>query len=201
MPDEQFSAPIRLELPFALERTTVNAYLFLEPEPILVDTGDLADATWQALEVGLAQHGLAVGDLRKVIISHTHIDHFGQAARLAETSDAHFYVIDAGFNWLTRFTEHWQMRYDYYRTVFLPATGMPAGEQQKVLFFSNRVLDIYRGVPATRVTALHPGEHLELGPYIWEVLHLPGHASTQTCFYQPATRQLLASDMLLRRTP
>jgi len=33
------------------------------------------------------------------------------------------------------------------------------------------------------------------------VLHMPGHASHQTCFYQPETRQFLSADMLLPKTP
>ena len=117
------SAPIRLELPFSLERTTVNAYLCLEPEPTLIDTGDASDETWRALVAGMAAHGVAVGDLRRVIITHTHIDHFGQAARLAQESDARFLVMDAGFTWLTDFTRQWQMRFDYYRELGYDEAG------------------------------------------------------------------------------
>jgi glyoxylase-like metal-dependent hydrolase (beta-lactamase superfamily II) len=40
-----------------------------------------------------------------------------------------------------------------------------------------------------------------LGGAKWQVLHMPGHASHQTCFYQPESRQFLSADMLLPKTP
>ena len=195
------SAPIRLELPFSLERTSVNAYLCLDPEPTLIDTGDASDETWRALVAGMAAHGVAVGDLRRVIITHTHIDHFGQAARLVQESDARFLVMDAGFTWLTDFTRQWQTRFDYYRDVFLPATGLPVHERTGILRFSQHVLETYRSVPAARVDCLHDGVEIDLGGAPWTTLHVPGHASMLTAFYAADTRTLLSSDMLLARTP
>lgn len=40
-----------------------------------------------------------------------------------------------------------------------------------------------------------------MGGANWQVLHMPGHASHQTCFYQPDSRQFLSADMLLPKTP
>jgi glyoxylase-like metal-dependent hydrolase (beta-lactamase superfamily II) len=193
--------PIRLELPFAIDRTTVNAYLFLEPEPVLIDTGDSSEEVWQALLAGLADHGVTPADLSKVFITHIHIDHFGQAARLARESEASFFVIEAGYEWLTNFRANWQVRRDYYKTTFLPAMGLSQTEQDQMVAYSQWVLENYEGVPAPRVRPLRAGDAVTLGAASWQVLHLPGHASTQTCFYQPESRRLLSSDMLLARTP
>lgn len=193
--------PIRLELPFTSDKTTVNAYLFLTPEPTLIDTGDLADDSWDALVAGLAAHGLAPADLRRILITHTHIDHFGQAARLTAESDARVAVLDVGYDWLTDFTGNWTRRFAYYRDVFIPATGMPAHLAEMVLGYSQRVLRRYRSVPADRVDVLTAGQTLRLGDSDWTVLHMPGHAPMQTCFYAPGRKHFLASDMLLARTP
>ena len=56
--------PIRIELPTPFAVGPVNAYLFTEPEPILVDTGVDSDESWQVLEYELARHNLAISDLR-----------------------------------------------------------------------------------------------------------------------------------------
>lgn len=192
---------IRLELPFTLEKTTVNAYLCLEPEPTLVDTGDAAEDTWKALVAGLAQHGVSVRDLRRVIITHTHIDHFGQAARIADESNARFQIMDAGYSWLADFTRRWAARMDYYRDVFLPGTGMPVPLRAPMNSFAEHVLKSYRPVPAERIDCLHDGAVVRLGAHDWTTLHVPGHASMLTAFHAPTTRTLLASDMLLARTP
>ena len=53
--------PIRLELPFAIDRTTVNAYLFREPEPVLIDTGDSSPEVWEALVDGAGRAWPAPG--------------------------------------------------------------------------------------------------------------------------------------------
>ncbi len=193
--------PIRIELPFVMDRTTVNAYLFTDPEPVLIDTGDASPEGWEALVAGLAAHDLTPADLSKVLITHIHVDHFGQAARLAEMTDADFLVIDAGYRWLTNFRAVWTERLQYYRTTFLPGLGLPDPQREQIERYSAWVLDHYAGVPATRTIALRAGEQIELGGVGWKVMHLPGHASTQSCFYQVESGVFLASDMLLRRTP
>ena len=88
--------PYRLELPTGLQVGTVNAYLFTEPEPVLVDTGIKSDACWLALEEGLAQQGLAVGDISRVIITHPHVDHHGQAGAIAANSAATIWISNLG---------------------------------------------------------------------------------------------------------
>lgn len=194
-------APIRIELPFALDGNTVNVYLFLEPEPLLIDTGDASEQVWQALQDGLALHGVAVDDLARVVITHTHIDHFGNAARIADLSNARFEVLDVGYDWLVHFNALWAERQRYYREIFFPGAGIPQPLNDQLMVFYQQVADTYRGVPAHRVSTFNAGESISLGPAGWRVLHTPGHASMLTCFYQAESRQLLASDMLLQRTP
>jgi glyoxylase-like metal-dependent hydrolase (beta-lactamase superfamily II) len=56
-------------------------------------------------------------------------------------------------------------------------------------------------IPADRLVSFRMDGLLQMGGLTWRVLHTPGHASMQTVFYQPETRQLLSSDMLLAVTP
>ena len=80
--------PIRLELPTGLDVGPVNVYLFRQPEPVLVDAGIRSADSWEALQFGLAEHNLTVMDISRVIITHPHVDHFGQAGTIAAHSDA-----------------------------------------------------------------------------------------------------------------
>ena len=74
------TAPIRLELPTGFEFGTVNAYLFAEPEPVLVDTGLKTEAGWSALQAGLADptkpaHLLREErNLRRLLLINTGLD-------------------------------------------------------------------------------------------------------------------------------
>ena len=88
--------PIRIALPTGMQVGTVNVYLFTDPEPILVDAGIKSAESWDALQEGLANYGLTVMDLSRVIITHAHVDHDGQAGTIVTNSDADVWISDAG---------------------------------------------------------------------------------------------------------
>lgn len=193
--------PIRIELPTEFDVGSVNSYLFVAPEPVLIDTGVASDASWSALLTGLTEHGLALQDIQRVIITHPHIDHFGQAKRIIDESDAQVWIADIGKDWLTQPEKMWQGRMNYYRDYFLPQVGVPAEMQQMVLLHYQSVMQGSPPVAAENLTAFRVGDQLQMGGLAWDVLYMPGHASTQTCFYQPETRQFISADMLLPKTP
>ena len=193
--------PIRIELPIQYSLGTVNAYLFTNPEPVLIDTGVKSDASWQALQTGLAAHDLTVADLTKVIITHPHTDHCGQIGQLLAISNAEIWIADIGVNWLINFADEWQQRVAYYRDEFLPGVALPSEVQQMIVAYFEQVSDSFDTVPIERVRTFQVSDFLEMGGLSWQVLHTPGHATTQTCFYQPETRQFISSDMLLHKTP
>ncbi|RMG93339.1 MAG: MBL fold metallo-hydrolase [Chloroflexi bacterium] len=195
------SAPIRIELPTNLQVGSVNAYLFTEPEPVLIDTGLKMPESWAALLAGLQAHGVAVADLRRIVITHPHVDHCGQAGVLAEQCEAVIEVADVGYRWLIEFPEMWRKRIAYYQREFLPRVGFSPEVIGLVSGYMEQLVEVYAPLPKERVRPFASDGVLELGGMSWQVLYMPGHASTQTCFYQPETRQFIAADMLLPKTP
>ena len=193
--------PIRLQLPNERQIAPVNAYLFTEPEPALVDTGTNAPADQAALQAGLAANGLAVRDLKRVIITHAHVDHFGQAASIAANSSAEIWVSELAYEWLVDTPAMWQKRIAYYQDYFLPRTGLPQAMRELILNFMAVSAKTAVSVPRQRVKIYPVEATLALGGLDWQVLYTPGHASHQTCYYQPETRQFLSSDMLMAVTP
>ena len=188
--------PIRIELPFLPNEGSVNVYLFRDPEPVLIDAGFHSEASWQALEVALGEHALAIRDLARVIITHPHVDHYGLAARIARASQAEIWMADVGVQWLQHFPDLWQRRIDYYRDDFLPALGLPSAGQT-FLHWMQQSLDAWEPIQPDRIVSFPVTQALTLGGLDWQPLHLTGHDSQLTCFYQPQTRQLLSSDMLM----
>jgi glyoxylase-like metal-dependent hydrolase (beta-lactamase superfamily II) len=57
------------------ERTIASYLLDTDDGPALFDCGPAT--TVDALKAGLAQHGLALGDVRHLLLSHIHLDHAG----------------------------------------------------------------------------------------------------------------------------
>jgi glyoxylase-like metal-dependent hydrolase (beta-lactamase superfamily II) len=67
----------------------VNVYAIEEGDRIvLIDSGWHRDDSWEALSTGLGSIGAAVGDVSRVLVTHIHNDHFGQAPRLRRESGA-----------------------------------------------------------------------------------------------------------------
>jgi len=193
--------PIRLELPTNLGVGPVNAYLFTQPEIVLVDAGIKSAACWEALVDGLVGHGIAPADIARVVITHPHVDHYGLAGRLATESDATIWIADLGAPWLTATAEKWQERLAYYRDDFLRHLGLPPDVVALTLAGMAALAAQVDPVLEERVVPFRPDGLLQMGGLAWQVIHTPGHASAQTVFHQPETRQLLSADMLLAVTP
>ncbi len=66
----------------------VNVHLILRDPITIVDSGPLTDAAWEVLQAGLALHGLAVADVKRILLTHGHHDHYGLAAKVADASGA-----------------------------------------------------------------------------------------------------------------
>ncbi|MHB8781030.1 MAG: MBL fold metallo-hydrolase [Candidatus Geothermincolia bacterium] len=77
---------IRIDLP--LGPPTMNVYL-IEGEPLtLIDTGPVLDGVEATLFASLEKLGHPASELKRIIVTHTHPDHRGLAARLREVSGA-----------------------------------------------------------------------------------------------------------------
>jgi glyoxylase-like metal-dependent hydrolase (beta-lactamase superfamily II) len=189
--------PIRLELPMEPAAGSVNIYLFLTPEPILIDAGYNTPAAWDLLQGGLAAHGLTVADLTRVIITHPHVDHYGLAAQIVRAGQAEVWMSEVGVHWLQAFPTHQQRQIDYYRAEFLPRLGLPLDAVQAFLQWMEGTLAAWEPIAPERIVSFGLDQPLMLGGLPWQVLHLTGHDNQLTAFYQPTTRQLLSADALI----
>jgi glyoxylase-like metal-dependent hydrolase (beta-lactamase superfamily II) len=72
---------IRVPSPFPVG--PVNVHLIRRDPVTLVDAGPLTNTAWEHLVKGLAREGLSPSEVRRVVVTHGHHDHFGLAARLA----------------------------------------------------------------------------------------------------------------------
>src|ERR1700720_3799409 len=56
----------------------INGYLLEDDDGFtLVDCGWKADDVLEALNAGLAEHGHTLADVRRLLITHVHFDHYG----------------------------------------------------------------------------------------------------------------------------
>jgi glyoxylase-like metal-dependent hydrolase (beta-lactamase superfamily II) len=70
-----------------------NAWAIADGDGIvLVDTGIHDEGSMAQLERALAQVGLSLDQVTRLVITHTHIDHFGQAAPIVQRTGAEMWM-------------------------------------------------------------------------------------------------------------
>lgn len=82
-----FTIPVPTPFPVG----PVNVHVIARDPVTLVDTGPLTDDAWDALRDGLARRGLSVPDVKRVLMTHGHQDHFGLAARIERARQARLF--------------------------------------------------------------------------------------------------------------
>ncbi len=196
--------PIRIELPTIYGMKTVNAFLFKEPEPILIDCGEYSPEVWDALEKGLADNGLSIHDIKKVYISHTHIDHVGMAGKIAEETGAEIWVNEKSVDFVTKHGDYIKAITKLAVTTTGKLLGKVEPESPMYRFISSSgksPKNTWVNIPKDKLHVYHIGDELNFGNENWKVIFMPGHSDTQVIYFQEETKKILSTDMLLTVTP
>jgi len=164
----------------------------------LVDCGIFApseedDHGWDALVRSLEVCDVAVEDVSRLVITHTHIDHYGMAARMVERSGCELWMHKAA-KFDLGFYRNPQDTIARLRKTFAEH-GVGPTEVQELTAFEDWSPFISGVVDAG--TWLEGGEEIAAGSRTWQVIHTPGHSSSHICLWAPEERALLSGDHLL----
>jgi glyoxylase-like metal-dependent hydrolase (beta-lactamase superfamily II) len=152
----------------------------------------------EQLERAMAMVGLAVEDVRLVVCTHAHSDHYGQAATIVRRAGCEL--------WMHPKYEH-MLAYAgdpeavlARRLEVARQSGVP--EEPLRRFAEERKKGNHESGVAAIVEPdrrLLPGVvvQTDLGP--WTVHETPGHAPSHVCLFQPQRRLLISGDHLLGR--
>lgn len=141
----------------------------------LVDAG--LPGQQDAIAAALAEYGLALSDLKQIIITHHDIDHIGSLHDLVRASGARV---------LAHATE----------TPFIDGTVPPRFAAPEVLAQRPELRAVAEQFRPTRIDEqLHDGGWLELGGGLL-VIFTPGHTSGHICLYHQPSKTLVSGDAL-----
>lgn len=179
----------RIELPTPFPVGPVNAYLLPGDPLTLVDAGPKTEAAQAALRAGLERAGRRVEEIRRIVLTHGHSDHFGSARWVAARSGAQIFAHPAD---RPKFAgERWVV--GHLRTYFL-AAGLP---ESFLLAFTERMRSMRPFLdPISEYEPLRDGDALDLDGGRLRVLHCPGHSLGHICLYHD-DGVLVAGDLLL----
>lgn len=172
----------------------VHAYLLLGEPLTLVDTGLAYSPSEQVLVAALAEIGIAAADLEQIVISHSHLDHFGLARRLQGASGAAVLAHPVGCSKLGDL-KGFVAQATAWADDLLAQTGLPDDQHGWVKVFYGAILQMAEDVRVEQ--CLDEGDRLTAGGSEWLTFFCPGHSGDLICLYRAEDRTLLGSDHLL----
>jgi len=199
---------IAVPIPFVAAGGPVNVYVVedLDGGLLLVDAGLGSAAAQEAVVAGFAALGRRFDEVRRVVLTHGHVDHYGGVAPLAELRAAagaaglarlqvfahpvdHAKVAESGRRW-SALAPHY--------AAHLARLGLPPEAVRAVVREGEHSFTMARRIAA--VVPLGEGARLRTRALELEVLHMPGHTPGLLCLYDRAHRLLFSGDHLLERT-
>jgi len=175
----------------------VNAFAVRAGDGIvLFDTGMATEDGQRQLELALAQVGFRLEDVRLVVCTHSHADHYGLAGPIIDRAGCELWIHPAWGHVRAMIDDPdaaLDRRVEVARQSGVPAAGLEAYER------SRRGVGpgIARAVPPDR--ELVPGVEVETDLGAWQVIETPGHAPSHVTLHQPERGLLISGDHLLGR--
>src|SRR5208282_2035931 len=165
-----------LDLDFRDTEGLVAAYLLPhEGGWTLIETGP--STCREALLAGVARAGISTGEVRRVFVTHIHLDHAGGMGALVESfPNATFYAHELGVPHLVE------------------PSRLVASARRAWGAASDTLWGPIAPVPSERIVALHGGEHFPLVAGELQVLATPGHAKHHLAFFDTALRGIFTGD-------
>jgi glyoxylase-like metal-dependent hydrolase (beta-lactamase superfamily II) len=176
----------------------VNAWALSAGDGIvLVDTGIHEDGALEELERTLAQIGHRLEDVRLLVCTHAHSDHYGLAAPIVERAGCELWMHPRHQHMTSAMAD--PERSLAQRVEVARQSGVPLEPLQR--WAEQRRRDLKPSIAAAIEPhrELVPGVEVETDHGAWSVHYTPGHAPSHVVLFQPQHRLLLSGDHVLGR--
>ncbi len=144
----------------------------------LIDAGLTGKGAYKIRAV--QEEGFKLEDIKRVILTHTHLDHIGCLPEICrKLPGIEVWIHEEEAVLLEKGDERTVYGMEAFRSMCQAQYGLKQGD------FS---------MPADR--KLQGGEKLNIGGMTWEVLHIPGHSRGSIALYDPVEKVLIPGDVV-----
>ena len=183
----------RVVLPTPYPIGDVFCYIILDDPVTVIDMGVKTEEVEEIWKATLSRLGLSFKDVKRVLLTHGHSDHFGFARRFLELSGAVLYLHPNDFNKVINRKEYY-LSMDYIlKELGVPEDYFPYFEaflEKEGVFCENLSEDL--------LNPIVEGEEIEFEHFSLKVIHTPGHSSGHVIFLiedEAFTGDLIFSNM------
>ena len=196
---------LRLQLPISMPGLGhVNCYAMEDDRGVaIVDPGMPGPEPWKALVARLNDAGFPLARVHSVIVTHSHPDHFGGAARIREETGADIITHE-------RFRVWWDpQEVDAEDPETDEAVAVPEGPWDRPLPWGGErgedamFSTTHREEMRAHMRIPRPSKRLEDAQVVtfagreWVALHTPGHTLDHLCLFDPAEGVVFSGDHVL----
>jgi glyoxylase-like metal-dependent hydrolase (beta-lactamase superfamily II) len=186
--------PLPTRLPYPAP-SQVNAYLIEGDGLLLIDTALNDDESWATLEKDFARLGHTFAEVRRIYLTHGHLDHYGVARRIQDLSGAKVFIHPRDRAKVLAPTPEKQKAEKALYQNYLTGAGFPEEEAANILQFSEAIR--HHALPLEKLELIDDGEIVKWGQVALKVMNFPGHTRGMINFYEPIHRILFSGDHIL----
>ncbi len=165
---------------------------------VLFDTGMGGPGRLRMLDIALGAIGWGVAEIKLLVCTHSHSDHYGLAASIIEAAGCEL--------WMNPRWDHIRLMADSpeaaleRRLEVARQSGVPDAALERYREArAGKPSSEFDGTPAPD-RPLVDGVEVETDLGAWRAYETPGHAPSHVCLHQPERRLLISGDHLLGRT-
>jgi glyoxylase-like metal-dependent hydrolase (beta-lactamase superfamily II) len=167
---------IRLEIPNPFFEGRNQVYVLPSDPLTVIDTGVATQKAFDAVVAGFADHGLSLSDVKRVLLTHKHIDHIGNAWRIQQESGCEIVISEKEIHSVqkvdpegTKFVGVVRQRLVGWE---VPEDAMPTSSESAGWKWE---------IEAAEARGLRDGDRLPQGDGELEVIDTPGHTMGSIC--------------------
>ncbi len=186
-----FEKIFKIELPIPFPLKTTNVFFIDEPPRTLIDTGIKTGVSFETLKRELEEIGFSFQSIERILITHGHIDHYGQAKKIASISGAQIYIHPK---------EYGRIRSIIHSFGLLRSILLRNGVPEELVTQAIHYIESAQGMADSLEEAffLTDGDSIPFNSMTWRAIHCPGHSPGLLCFYWPEKKILFTGDHLLK---
>lgn len=189
--------PVAIPFPNDSHLISANVYALGINSVTLIDTGPKLPGIFTFLEKQLSLAGIKMTAIKRIIVTHGHIDHFGLASDIQKAAGRPVQcLIHADDRWKSSRANHREGMWSPETEDFMAMAGVPetAVETVKNRFnFFKTMCD-----PLDTVSIMKEGDEISGDGYHLKIIHTPGHTAGSCCVYESGHKILFSGDHIIK---